>query len=156
MEKQEATRARQTGEVCHVVRARMSEPGSVRILGFCVLAVVDQHVGSGGDLESRDPFRLDRREIDGQGRFVIGEVREAATRVLDPVTDGAEPSIHGSCGASCSCRRAGTSANRTGNSGGERYCEIRSDNERVGDAGPQMWSSVPASQRGAKNPRPSR
>ena len=39
--------------------------------------------------------------------------------------------------------RAGTSASRTGNSGGDRYCEILSESVRVGEGGPQMWSSVP-------------
>src|SRR5918999_4845791 len=73
MEEKEAMRAREAGEVGDVLGARMSEPGPVRILLLGVLAVVDQHVGSGGDLEPRDPFGRHGREIDGQGRFVVGE-----------------------------------------------------------------------------------
>ena len=44
-------------------------------------------------------------------------------------------------------RRAGTSARRTGNSGGDRYCEILSESDRVGEGGPQMWGSVPDPER---------
>ena len=66
----------------------------------------------------------------------------------------AEPSGPLGSGASWRWTRAGTSASRTGNSGGERYCESDPDRERVGDGGPQMWSSVPVSQSGAKNPGP--
>src|SRR5919108_3859252 len=45
----------------------------------------------------------------------------------------ADPIVHGSPGASWSATVAGTSPSRTGNSGGERYREIRSVSDRVGE-----------------------
>jgi hypothetical protein len=80
MEEQQTTRAREAGEVGDVLGARMTEPGPARILLLGVLAIVDQHVGSAGDLEPRDPFGRHGREIDRQCRLVVGEVGEAASR----------------------------------------------------------------------------
>ncbi len=88
VEEQESLRGRETSEVGDVLRAGVSEPGTVRVLLLGVLAVVDQHVGPVRDLETRHPLGLHRGEIDRERRLVIGEIGEAAAPVLDPVAHG--------------------------------------------------------------------
>ena len=88
MERDEGLHARDSRERKRVFEGAVSPPDPRPVLVVGVLRVVDQYVDARRDLESRAPLGLAREVTRRECRLVVGEVRNRARLVLQPVADG--------------------------------------------------------------------
>ena len=75
------------GEGERVGDRRVPPADVVGVLLVGVLAVVDQQVGVAGEVEARDPLRLELVERRAERRLVVGDVGERRVAVGDPVAE---------------------------------------------------------------------
>ena len=96
-----------------------------------VLAIVDQQVGAAGQVEARDPVRVEVGEPGAQCRLVVGNVGDRRLAIGDPIAErrpavgdrlGADPrsaQLHSLTGVSRKETEQGSSRTSTGDSGAE-------------------------------------